>query len=114
MLHDPTISRFHCEIGWVDAHVAIKDLGSLNGTTVNGVFVERGRLAGGETLRVGNTAVRFELRSDRAKLTLSDRERFGKLGAEPRWTTPGDFDRLYRDESAAWKEVIARANIRIE
>ncbi len=42
------------------------------------------------------------------------RERFEKLGAEPRWTTPADFDRLYRDEAAAWKDVIARANIKVE
>ncbi|MET0507790.1 MAG: tripartite tricarboxylate transporter substrate binding protein [Burkholderiaceae bacterium] len=42
------------------------------------------------------------------------RERFEKLGAEPRWTSAADFDKLFRDESKAWKDVIARANIKVE
>ena len=41
-------------------------------------------------------------------------ERFRGLGAEPRGGTPAQFARLYRDESATWKEVITRAGIKLD
>jgi pSer/pThr/pTyr-binding forkhead associated (FHA) protein len=39
---------------------AIVDLGSLNGTTVNGVGVHEHTLADGDVIGVGETAIRYE------------------------------------------------------
>lgn len=41
-------------------------------------------------------------------------ERFRSLGAEPRSGTPAQFAQLYRDEANTWKEVITRANIKLD
>src|SRR5262249_9418455 len=38
-LADPTVSRFHCEIDPTSGRPIVRDLGSLNGTVVNGVSI---------------------------------------------------------------------------
>jgi pSer/pThr/pTyr-binding forkhead associated (FHA) protein len=39
VLNDPTVSRFHCELSAGDGAITVKDLGSKNGTRVNGLSV---------------------------------------------------------------------------
>src|SRR4051812_25869090 len=39
MLTDTTVSRRHCRIAWVDGTYRLEDLGSSNGTCVNGTLV---------------------------------------------------------------------------
>ena len=55
VLTDPSVSRAHAvvEIGGADARV--RDLGSTNGTFVNGRRIESGTLRDGDELRFGNT-----------------------------------------------------------
>jgi pSer/pThr/pTyr-binding forkhead associated (FHA) protein len=38
----------------------VVDLGSTNGTTVNGALITEHLLRDGDTIGVGNTAIRFE------------------------------------------------------
>src|SRR5262245_58449844 len=50
-LSDPTVSRFHCEISSAGGRATIRDLGSRNGTFVDGVavlhaFVRQGSVVG--------------------------------------------------------------------
>ena len=48
------ISRQHCAVFLRDDHVAVKDLGSRNGTFLNGeALTQEERLATGDELRVG-------------------------------------------------------------
>lgn len=59
-LADPNVSRNHAEIrpkgnGWV-----LVDLGSTNGTRVNGVRIRSQELSEGDELTFGNTNVTFE------------------------------------------------------
>ena len=42
VLEDRTMSRFHCEIRLVDGRPQLRDLGSRNGTWIDGVGVESG------------------------------------------------------------------------
>jgi two-component system response regulator GlrR len=79
VLSDRTVSRFHAEIRIEEAGAKIKDLGSRNGTTVDGVQVQEAWLREGSTIRVGNTTLRFTLRPARTTLPLSPRTRFGGL-----------------------------------
>jgi CheY-like chemotaxis protein len=53
-LFDPALSRRHCRLEWRDDHLMVEDLGSRNGTLVNGEKVLEPRvLAEGDMLRIG-------------------------------------------------------------
>ncbi len=60
------VSRIHCEIHVRDGNVFVKDLGSRNGTFVNGeaIFGEA-QISAGDTLHVGNMV--FELAGEKKK-----------------------------------------------
>jgi pSer/pThr/pTyr-binding forkhead associated (FHA) protein len=50
----PLVSRLHCRLNLDDhARLAVEDLGSTNGTWVNGHKVQRAPLAPGDKLKVG-------------------------------------------------------------
>jgi adenylate cyclase len=55
---DPTISRRHAEVEAGDAGVAVRDLGSSNGTFLNGTRVERGVLKSGDVVTFGKVGFR--------------------------------------------------------
>lgn len=57
-VHNPSVSGKHCTVGWKDEEIEVRDLGSSNGTFINGERVRRGVLNDGDVLRCG----RFELR----------------------------------------------------
>jgi len=59
VLGDPNVSRHHAEIRPEGDGYTVIDLGSTNGTRVNGVRVERQQLQDGDELMFGNTRVRF-------------------------------------------------------
>jgi hypothetical protein len=59
-LSDPQVSRHHAEIRRGDFGFRIVDLGSTNGTQVNGVVVKEHSLAGGDVIVVGATSLRYE------------------------------------------------------
>ena len=60
-LSNPGISRKHCEIKAIAGGYVIKDLGSQNGTFVNGQRVTEKKLTEGDTIDVGS--VKFVFRS---------------------------------------------------
>src|SRR6516165_3902733 len=61
VLADRAVSRFHCELHIVDGRAYLRDLGSRNGTLVDGVSIIEAHLAHGATLRLGHTSLRFEI-----------------------------------------------------
>ena len=52
VLHDDRVSRVHLAIAWSDGQEYVEDLGSLNGTWLNGR-----RFQGKEPLKVGDKIV---------------------------------------------------------
>jgi hypothetical protein len=60
VLSDPNVSRTHAEVRRRGTDYVVVDLGSTNGTRVNGVGIRERRLAGGDEISVGNTRLRFE------------------------------------------------------
>jgi len=58
VLRDPRVSRRHARIVADGAGWAIEDLGSANGSWIDGTRVERARLAGGQTVTLGDTLLR--------------------------------------------------------
>jgi DNA-binding NtrC family response regulator len=90
-LGDSAVSRFHCELVVVasDApgappRIHVRDLGSRNGTTVDGVAVVDAILHPGAVLGIGRDRLRFEPADEPARVPLSSAARFGSLaGGSP-------------------------------
>jgi transcriptional regulator with GAF, ATPase, and Fis domain len=59
-LSDPKVSRRHATFDVVGDTVRLVDLGSTNGTTVNGLTINDVVLRSGETVQVGDTRLRLE------------------------------------------------------
>ena len=82
---DPTVSRRHCEIV-CDArgNLSINDLGSTNGTSIEGVKVSSARLSPNTEVQLGRTRLVVPSVQDRPELTMSAREQFGhSIGRTP-------------------------------
>lgn len=60
VLDDPNVSRRHAQVRKEGDSVTVVDLGSTNGTKVNGVNVREHRLVPGDVISVGGTPLRFE------------------------------------------------------
>lgn len=58
-LPDRTVSKRHAVVGRVRGQAVVKDLGSRNGTFVNGQKLEKAILASGDRLKVGSVTFRF-------------------------------------------------------
>jgi transcriptional regulator with PAS, ATPase and Fis domain len=79
VLHDQAVSRFHCELVPEGGRIRIRDLGSKNGTVVDGLTVLDGYLRQTSTIGLGRTELRVELQRGELSLPLSEREGFGLL-----------------------------------
>jgi len=62
-LRDRTVSRRHFQVRWEDQGYVLEDLGSNNGTFVNGRPVRTARLADGDVIRAGFVELEFTLPS---------------------------------------------------
>jgi len=60
MLPDPNVSRFHAQVRAVDGGYRLVDMGSTNGTAVNGARVADHLLEPGDEIYFGSTRVAFE------------------------------------------------------
>jgi hypothetical protein len=60
VISDPNVSRQHAEIRPIGPNFVIVDLGSTNGTKVNGATVSQHTLRSGDTISIGATTIRFE------------------------------------------------------
>jgi len=76
---DPMVSRFHCEIRVDIANSQIVDLGSKNGTSVDGVRVRDADIKHGSLVKVGQSVLRFELGNATHTKSLSPRTEFGSV-----------------------------------
>ncbi len=79
VVDDPTVSRFHCEITMGPQGAMLRDLGSSNGTVVDGVRVVEAYLKRGSLLRLGRSVLRFQHLGRRNQISLSERDEFGLL-----------------------------------
>jgi two-component system, NtrC family, response regulator GlrR len=77
VLTDSTVSRFHCEIAMSEEHAVVRDLGSRNGTRLDGVPILSAYLRDGARLKLGHAQLRFELLAEQVGIPLSGDERFG-------------------------------------
>lgn len=60
MLDDDRVSRLHARLEIGDQQIFIEDLGSTNGTLIDGQRVKRAELKPGQEFRIGNFALKLE------------------------------------------------------
>jgi DNA-binding NtrC family response regulator len=82
ILTDPAVSRYHIAITPTPRGHLVRDLGSTNGTMINGVAIERAYLAPGAVIALGQSRLRFEALGGEERAALSSDARWGRaLGA---------------------------------
>ena len=76
---DPTVSRFHCELRSTEEGVRIQDMGSSNGTVVDGLRVEDAWLRDGSQIVIGSSSLLFRIGSESVRIDMSGTDGFGEL-----------------------------------
>jgi pSer/pThr/pTyr-binding forkhead associated (FHA) protein len=72
-LDDVTVSRRHAELRWMNGEVRVIDVGSLNGSYVNGQAVESTVLVDGDELQFGKFRLTFVAASASESAAAADR-----------------------------------------
>lgn len=86
---DPVLSRRHCLIAAERGQFFIRDLGSRNGTLVNGVPVEQQQLRSGDQISIGNSVLVFQVDEDEPLLQKSPVEFANTAKLAPSLVPPG-------------------------
>ena len=118
-LTDPTVSRFHAEFEATEKGLALRDLGSTNGTRVAGITVREVVLNKDAEIRFGQTKVRLRLGGRHSMVPTSSQTQFGRLiGSSAAMrrvykllerAAPTTASVLLTGESGTGKELAARA-----
>lgn len=79
VLDDPAVSRLHLELSHDERGIRVRDLGSRNGTWVNGVMVSEAFLTAPARLSAGASEITFEPENATVEPPASQLDRFGPL-----------------------------------
>jgi transcriptional regulator with PAS, ATPase and Fis domain len=78
-LDDRRVSRVHFELAVTRDGIAVRDLGSTNGTFVDGVRVRDADVGASSVIRAGDSALRVDVDQSPVQIALSARTSFGEL-----------------------------------
>lgn len=117
MLRDRTVSRHHAEIRMTHEGLLLSDLGSTNGTFVNGLRVKEAFLGPDSTFRLGSTEIRIGTGTEERPYEIAQEGRLGSLvgATEPmrelygliKVVAPAPTTVLITGESGSGKEMVA-------
>jgi DNA-binding NtrC family response regulator len=118
-LGNETVSRYHFEIEPTQLGFVLRDLGSTNGTFVDGYRVREIYLPKRSSIKAGEVTLAFEALGEEVPIALSHEDRFGDvLGRSPAMrelfdllerVAPKDLTILLEGESGTGKERLAEA-----
>ncbi len=84
ILSDKTVSRNHLEIEYTSDSFLLRDLGSTNGTYLNGNRVKEVYLCPGDRIKLGNTVIEFLAFEEKVAVEPSPNERCGEMVGKSR------------------------------
>ncbi len=79
IVSDETVSRFHCRIEQDEIGYILRDLGSTNGTYINGIRVREAYLSPGAVISIGQTDIHFFGGHERVEIVPSSKNRLGDI-----------------------------------
>src|SRR5437868_487346 len=119
VLHDDTVSRYHCKIVQDDTGYALVDNRSTNGTFINKVRIREAFLKPGAILSAGQSQLRFNAKEEEVQIVPSRSDRCaGLIGGNARMReiysiiekiAPTATTVVIDGETGTGKEVVAQA-----
>jgi transcriptional regulator with GAF, ATPase, and Fis domain len=119
VLSDDTVSRHHCELTRAEGGVKVRDLGSTNGTKVQGARINEAIVQPGTVLKVGEVEIVLRPAQRNVEVLPSDKTWFGAVIGKSlaMRTIFGVLERiagteatvLLEGETGTGKDVLARA-----
>ncbi len=119
VLMDKTVSRNHFEIEYQSDSFLLKDLGSTNGTYLNGSRVKEAYLSPGDLIKVGSTTIEFMAYDEKIKIAPSENNEFGLMVGKSRKMrqifsilekiSPTQATVIIEGETGTGKDLVARA-----
>jgi len=95
VLHHASVSLVHCEILVNDAEVIVRDLGSANGSFVDGIrlSLQQSQLKSGQIVRLGAVTARLEMKTHNEDVTSTE------------MTAVHEHGRIVRDQARERKDT---------
>lgn len=96
---DPKASRKHAEISKEGNRYVITDLGSFNGTRINGEIINRAVLNHGDEIKIGSASLTFYAREEpipsaKEKIEFSKEDEYGKWFQQSITVKPKDCEQI--------------------
>src|SRR3989338_89886 len=79
IVSDGTVSRKHLAIEYSSDTFVLKDMGSTNGTYVNGTRVKEAYLLPRDPIKIGNTVLEFVAFEEKVQIEPSENDSFGSM-----------------------------------
>jgi len=118
VLNDPTVSRHHAIIEESGKGYVLRDLGSTNGTYLNGILIKEAYLEYGSIIDLGNTRLQFVPLEERVEIPPSEEHYFGgvfgrsvemrRIFTMLKKISPSDITVTIEGETGTGKELVAR------
>ena len=119
VLPDKTVSRNHLEIEYESDSFLLRDLGSTNGSFLNGSKVKEAYLSPGDLIKIGNTNLEFVAFDEKVSIEPSDKEEYGQMVGKSRKMrqifsilekiSPTHATVIIEGETGTGKDLVARA-----